>query len=222
MQIEFLQLVYFGVILSLVILIIVYLIIIKNNENITQNTKDALSKINYRLNEIENNNNDFSNVPRNKIIKEEISYIKFQISELKNRIENSDFIGKNIPNCQPQEAGEKKQSFDSDLREVIYLSTPNSDGSFNVSSASTLFKEGASIYRITKISNRIGKFQIEEKEGAIKLALQYPDKNIDPVCETLNSFYPNAKHIKTDIEGEVELINDKWMKTKKAKIYYES
>ena len=50
-------------------------------------------------------------------------------------------------------------------------------------------------------------FQIDERESSVKLALQYPDKNIDPVCEALNAFNPRARTIVT-VEGgmgEVEL-----------------
>lgn len=108
--------------------------------------------------------------------------------------------------------------------ESFYLSTPNSDGSFNESSALTNYKEGASIYRFTKIGNNRAKFQIDDRETSIKMALTYPDKNIDPVCEAINAFNPKSKRITTVETGDAELINDKWIvnTNKKAKIRYES
>lgn len=107
--------------------------------------------------------------------------------------------------------------------ETFFLSTPNSDGSFNESSASSSYKDGATIYRFTKIGSNRAHFQIDEKEASARLALQYPDKNIDPVCDAVNAFNPKATRIKTVQEGEAELQNGKWIveKNKKAKIFYE-
>ncbi len=104
---------------------------------------------------------------------------------------------------------------------IFYLSTPNSDGSFNESSISLLYKEGASIYRFMKTGHNTANFLIDEKEASIKLALQYPDKNIDPVCDAENAYNPNAKRITTIDMGKAELVGGKWIKNSKAKIRYE-
>ncbi|MBX3105812.1 MAG: hypothetical protein KF877_04225 [Bacteroidetes bacterium] len=108
--------------------------------------------------------------------------------------------------------------------ETFFLSTPNSDGSFNESSASSSYKDGATIYRFTKIGSHRAKFQIDEKDASAKLALQYPDKNIDPVCDAVNAFNPKATRITTVEQGEAELQNGKWIvdRNKKAKIKYEN
>ena len=105
--------------------------------------------------------------------------------------------------------------------ETLFLSTPNSDGSFNESSASNTYKDGASIYRFIKTGSVNAKFQIDEKETSIKLALQYPDKNIDPVCDAENAFNPRANRISTIKMGEAELQNAKWIINSKAVIRYE-
>jgi hypothetical protein len=104
------------------------------------------------------------------------------------------------------------------------LSIPNPDGSFNASSASSFYKDGASVYRF-EINNRLSpsraKFQIDEKEASIKLALPFPHKSIEPVCEALNAHDPMAKTIVTEEPGEVVLEGNKWKLTRKAKIRYE-
>ena len=107
------------------------------------------------------------------------------------------------------------------ITEILFLSTPNSDGSFNEGSASTTYKDGASIYRLIKTGSVNAKFQIDEKETSIKLALQYPDKNIDPVCDAENAFNPRANRISTTKWGEAELQNGKWKINSKAVIRYE-
>lgn len=106
--------------------------------------------------------------------------------------------------------------------ETLFLSTPNSDGSFNESSASNTYKDGASIYKLMKTGTVNAKFQIDDKETSIKLALQYPDKNIDPVCDAENAFNPRANRISTIKMGEAELQNGKWIINSKAVIRYEN
>lgn len=106
------------------------------------------------------------------------------------------------------------------IEDIFYLSMPNSDGSFNESSSQINYKEGASIYKLSKSSGSKAKFWIDERENSIKLALQFPDKNIDPVCEAQNALNIKATKITTDSLGEVELIGDKWVLIRKAKISY--
>jgi hypothetical protein len=105
--------------------------------------------------------------------------------------------------------------------EVIYLSTPNLDGSFNLSSSSPNYRDGATIYKFTKTSFNKARFEIDSKTDSMKLAISYPDKNIDPVCDAENAFNSNATRIITVQPGEVELQGDKWIKITKAKIRYE-
>ena len=108
-------------------------------------------------------------------------------------------------------------------REVFYLSIPNEDGSFNNKYASPIYKEGTSVYKFTKTSNNEADFKIDEREASVRSVLEFPDKNIDPVCEAENAFNPRASRIYTppDRVGKAELIGDKWKVTRKARITYE-
>jgi hypothetical protein len=107
-------------------------------------------------------------------------------------------------------------------REFFYLSFPNEDGTFNASSASTAYRDGASIYKFTKISPEQAEFAIDEDERSIKLALGFPNKSIDPVCDAQNAYDSNAERIFTEEPGRAELLNgEKWRVTQKAKIRYE-
>jgi len=106
-------------------------------------------------------------------------------------------------------------------QEVFYLSIPNSDGSFNRSSASQEYKEGASVYRFTQTSYNRATFQIDERESSIKLALSYYYKVIEPVCDAENAYNTNVRRIKTLSQGEAELQGEKWVVTRKTKIRYE-
>lgn len=153
-----------------------------------------------------------------KNIRTEIQDLKTLVGQLERKIE------RNEPHVLTLEKPNDNVSYHETRSETIYLSTPNTDGTFNESSAHASYREGASIYKFTKISNSKAEFQIDERESSVKLALQYPDKNIDPVCEALNAFNPRARSIIT-IEGgvgEVELIGDKWKVNRKAKIRYDN
>lgn len=105
--------------------------------------------------------------------------------------------------------------------EYFFLSTPNANGSFNESSATVSYKEGASIYKFTKEAFDKATFRIDEREASVRLAVQYPDKNIDPVCEAMNAYNGKATRIVTREPGSVELQGDKWVLKQKAKISYE-
>jgi len=158
------------------------------------------------------------------IIKSVISELKPEIAKLvEQQQQNETTVEWNVTPQENFSKQELKQPETKTPTETFYLSTPNSDGSFNESSASPSYREGASIYRFTKVANSSkAKFQIDDREASIKLALQYPDKNIDPVCDAINAFNPKAKRIVTDSAGEAELTGDKWIKNSKAKIKYES
>ncbi|MCG9900885.1 MAG: hypothetical protein MH132_12845 [Hydrotalea sp.] len=154
--------------------------------------------------------------------KKQIKELESQVENIKAQLKPSNPISSNIAlNTQPSYQESKQPEVKS---ESFFLSTPNSDGSFNESSASSFYKDGATIYRFTKIANNRAKFQIDEKDASARLALQYPDKNIDPVCDATNAFNPRATRITTVEQGEAELQNGKWVvdRNKKAKIRYEN
>jgi len=123
---------------------------------------------------------------------------------------------------QGQKPRSERQPEPETTSQAFFLSTPNSDGSFNNSSANVSYKEGASIYKFQNIKGNRAKFRIDERDASVKLALAYPDKNIDPVCDALNAFDPRARKIFTQVPGEAELLDDRWKVITKAKIRYES
>lgn len=143
--------------------------------------------------------------------------LESQIEKIKTQLNTSNTVSIITSNSANQETKQPEMKV-----ETFFLSTPNSDSSFNESSASLTYKDGATIYLFTKIGSNKVKFQIDEKEASAKLALQFPDKNIDPVCDAVNAFNPKASRITTVENGEAELQNGKWILIKKAKIKYEN
>jgi len=156
-------------------------------------------------------------------LEDKIKKLETELKDVKSKVDSSKIPFEVVqPRYEQQSWQETKQP--EVKSETFFLSTPNSDGSFNDSSVSPTYKEGASIYRFTKVGNNRAKFQIDDREASVKLALTYPDKSIDPVCDAVNAFNPKAKRITTVDVGEAELLNDKWIvnKSQKAKIRYES
>jgi hypothetical protein len=218
------------IILSFLIgIIALYLGLKKQN---TENIYDALiNKLigSQRMNSHFQSQNSFRNTSNNHISHSElqsvykrITDLESEISSLKDKINTSDVFSSQTAQILQSSIQEVKQS--EVITQTFFLSTPNSDGSFNESSSSSTYKEGATIYRFTKIGSNRAKFQIDEKDASARLALQYPDKNIDPVCDAVNAFNPKATRITTVEQGEAVLQNGKWVvdRNKKAKIKYEN
>lgn len=166
------------------------------------------------------------NTPNNNVGSTELRDANNRIRDLESQIEKIKTQLNTITSTQnitiQQSHQEIKQP--ENKTETFFLSTPNADGSFNESSSSATYREGATIYRFTKTGSNRAKFQIDDKDASAKLALQFPDKNIDPVCDAVNAFNPKATRITTVEQGEAELQNGKWIveKNKKAKIKYEN
>jgi hypothetical protein len=168
--------------------------------------------------------------PNTDYLERRISTLESNIRRLEESIESSKATAPNPPR-QTQietksEADERRVLIHEEQPgqtrvETLYMSSPNSDGSFDENSASQTYREGATIYQFTKSNPNKAFFKIAEKDASIKLALQLRDKRIDPACEATNAFN-HAKGLKTIQQGEAELVNGKWVVKTKARIQYES
>ncbi len=113
-----------------------------------------------------------------------------------------------------------------DEEEEYYLSTPNSDGTFNASSMSQLFRPSASVYKF-KVTESNGKewaeFTVANDYDAVQDALSSPSSYLDPVCESVNTYFPEAKRIVNVQPGRAMKRGDKWVvkPEHKASIRYE-
>ena len=177
-----------------------------------------------RMNNHFHSQNSFRSTSRNSVSSSElkdsnnrIRDLESQIEQIKKQLSNPNSTSNHTTQEPVQETKQPEVKI-----ETFFLSTPNSDGSFNESSVKSTYQDGATIYRFTKSGGNRAKFQIDEKESSTKLALQYPDKNIDPVCDAVNAYNPKATRIVTEQQGEAELQNDKWIINAKAKIRYEN
>ena len=221
----------FSILITLlsIFLLVRYLFRVSNEPNSPQNEVTSLSNNdkNWVVKKIKEQTPDFSfqfsNSREKKELISKIEALENQVRELKGKISakevDFEIVQPKYETKTPQEykQPETKQNF-----ETFYLSGPNLDGTFNVSSAQTIYKDGASIYRLQKTSANRAVFQIEDKEQALSLALSYPERTIDPVCESSNPFNSSSRKIFTEKVGEVELVDDKWKLIRKAKIRYES
>lgn len=216
----------FSIIISVVVMFLILKLVYGASDGGSDVSESIKGYVQRKINDANfnrgNSNQGVSSSEVNRL-KDEIEKLRGEVKQLSYKIESS-----NIPLEIVQPRYEQQSWQDTKQPEVktetFFLSTPNSDGSFNDSSVSTTYKEGASIYRFTKVGNNRAKFQLDDREACVKLALTYPDKSIDPVCDAVNAFNPKAKRITTVEVGEAELLNDKWVvnKSQKAKIRYES
>ena len=125
-------------------------------------------------------------------------------------------IVSNLASTPNKDSGKSKNS------EVFYLSWPNKDGgNFDSASATTSYKEGATIFKFHKLGSEKSEFEIDDSPETIQRAFQYPDL-IEIVCEPINGFNHTTNKITTTTKGTAELQGKKWVVIKKAKIRYES
>ncbi len=107
-----------------------------------------------------------------------------------------------------------------------YLSTPNQDGTFNASSMSEQFRPSASVFKFVvtqKSGSHWAEFTVADDAEAVKDALSSPTSYLDPVCESVNAFFPGAKRIVNERPGRALRQGDKWVvkPEQKARIRYE-
>ena len=102
----------------------------------------------------------------------------------------------------------------------VFLGTPSKDGYFINKNVKTKFDEVENVYEFILTSDTTAKFKVHSHSEAIKSALRFPDKAIDPASTSLNAFSPSATGIKTIKYGEAVLEGDKWIVKTKAEIEY--
>ena len=102
----------------------------------------------------------------------------------------------------------------------VFVGTPSKDGYFINKNVKTKFDEVENVYEFILTSDTTAKFKVHSHSEAIKSALRFPDKTIDPASTSLNAFSPSATGIKTIKYGEAVLEGDKWVIKTKAEIEY--
>ena len=213
----------------ILILIIAYLSFISYKS--ANNIKKLRTKIREHEIELSNNSSTITNlVQKIKEVQKNYGFLpkllsdfeKLQISVYENRNELNELISEKKSDSVDSNSNQSIVGNNKRILEFFYLSTPNSEGSFNKSSISSVFKPGASIFKFSRLSETFSEFAIDDNAAAIKMAVMYPNNIVDPVCETINAFNPDSKKIITITPGEAELMGDKWTVTKKAIISYEN
>ena len=197
-----------SILISVVLIVFIYVKYLKS-ENVSKDyVKKKISDLKFE----QTPNNNRSEITT---LKNEILGIKNQLQKLQNP--------KVIESQKIEYVRPIKQELEKKQDEYFYLSTPNSEGSFNESSMKFSFNPGATIYKFKKENtDNKASFIIDEREDAVKLALQYPSRNIEPCCEATNGYNANATNIITTEPGIAELNNGVWKITSKAKITYEN
>ena len=112
----------------------------------------------------------------------------------------------------------------SKLLTEFFLSTPNKDGSFNELGKSKKFKPYGTMYKFTLSDpeGMYGEFEFWNDTSNLHKALNDPDTYLLPVCENWNPININASSIRTEVRGEAEFDNGRWVLKRKARIYFET
>ena len=154
----------------------------------------------------------------------EVQQLRSQVAELKKQLESAKTKPTSSADAPTPKSSPRARLIND--QEEYYLSTPNSDGTFNASSMSQLFRPSASIYkfRITESNGtEWAEFTVANDYDAVKDALSSPSSYLDPVCESENSYFPGARKIVNVQPGRAMKHGDKWVvkRENKARIRYE-
>lgn len=103
---------------------------------------------------------------------------------------------------------------------TLYLSTPQSDGSFRVEHATESYQQGQSVYKLELISNSKGDLSFISDAFTLSSALNLSDSFIAPVCKERNTGNARTREIKTRKKGIAVLENDKWRVSERVEIEY--
>ena len=162
---------------------------------------------------------------------EEGKHLKDKIVQLEAKLESAPPAPKAKPDAAPTPASYGRPATPPPPpppveRAEYFLSTPNSDGTFNVSSMSDQFRPSASIYKFLvkqENGNSQADFMIADDYDAMRDALSSPGSYLDPVCESVNAYFPTAKRITNVRPGQAVRQGDKWVvkREHKALIRYE-
>ena len=154
---------------------------------------------------------------------DDLNELKEQVAVLQEQIEK--LAAAPAPPPTPASKPSTRRSLVPDQDEY-YLSTPNSDGTFNASSMSSQFRPSASVYKflITKTNgSQRAEFTVANDYDAVKDALSSPGSYLEPVCESINPYFSGAKRIVNIRPGKAVKQGDKWVvkPEHKARIRYE-
>jgi hypothetical protein len=153
-------------------------------------------------------NNSDTNISRQLIDKMNSLYAKYSNGSTLSNFDNySKMIKGDKSNKKPETS------------KVFYLTNPNEDGTFNVTSANNKYDSTAHYYKFTELSNGEYEFEFVEDQSRITLALKYRSKVIEPVC-TSDYTYISAKGIKTIKKGNATLKGDRYSVTQPLEIEY--
>jgi hypothetical protein len=192
------------------------------DEKISEYFKDFQSRSSAPISRADMNTAGlFEDIPK---INDVVKKLQGQIMDLEQTVKAEKLKLENVTiKCEDLNAESRKNIVENIIsNEVIFLSNPNNDGSFNDSYSSHSYREGASIYKLIKLSNNEASFQIDDRDSSIKMAMQFPSKNIQPVCDSENEYEPKFTRVRTIEPGKVSLEGGKWNVKRKAKIRYES
>ena len=103
----------------------------------------------------------------------------------------------------------------------FYLSTPQTDGSFNDGNKTATYIPTSSMYKFSLLSNEKAKFEFVNDTSSLQDALNYPDTYLLPVCKSVNARNIQSCKITTTEHGIAELRDGKWKVSKKAVIRYD-
>lgn len=191
----------------------------RQTENELENLKEENRNLKKELKALkQDSNSNFSSGPETVLVPEIDQNTDVGMSDITSGAEQDSIDGNQKYN--EEWSVDKKPEVEP---EVFYFSTPSKDGSFADNFRAKTYKPNAHLYEFKTIDKQKqnAEFKFIDDPSAVADAINYPDRNIDPVCEAVSAFKSNSTRIITATPGKARLDGGKWIVTEKAKIRYE-
>jgi hypothetical protein len=103
-----------------------------------------------------------------------------------------------------------------DQKNRFYVTMPDADGHFYASTKHSTYDPNICFYEFAE--NIDGSYFFTLVDGSLKLAMKYPHKIIDPVCDILNGSLLHSTKLKVITYGKALLKNDTFTVIDRLKI----
>lgn len=106
-----------------------------------------------------------------------------------------------------------------DQKNRFYMTMPDAGGYFYASIMYNIYDPTACFYEFEE--NKDGSYFFRLKDDSLRLAMKYPDKIIDPVCDILNGSMLHSTKLKVMKYGKPLLKNDTFIVIDRLKVKLE-
>jgi Sec-independent protein translocase protein TatA len=205
------------IILILIILLFIFLVSHKK-------LKSKIKKLTRSIKNIEESKSSFNNntyqEDRTQGYIRKIERLEIELEQCKKRLASESKSNIVLDTLSPVPSTENEDINLNIYNKSYYFRQPTNDGNFNNDLKIENFEPSISMFKLTLLSEHKAIFEYCGDKMMSKLISNNPNTHLGLVCDFMNTSDSFNSIIENHLQGEVELRNDIWFVTKKAKIKF--